>query len=337
MSTVLLVGGAGFIGSHTAVELIGRGYDVVVADNLSNSDASVIDRIAEITGVRPGFFCADAADKTAMEEIFRAQAFDAVIHFGGKKSVPESVSEPISYYRNNIDTTLTILELMEAYGCKRMIFSSSAAVYGDASPAPYSETAPAGQCSNPYGRTKYMIEQILTDAAAADPELSVVMLRYFNPAGAHESGLIGERPGAASGNLMSYVLQVASGELGSQPVFGDDYPTPDGTGIRDYIHITDLAKGHAAALSYAMEHTGVETVNLGTGTGYSVLDVIRTFERVNGVKIPYTVLERRPGDVAVSYSDPSKAERLFGWRAEKSLEDMCRDAWRWRQNLNRGV
>ena len=331
MSTVLLVGGAGFIGSHTAVELIGQGYEVVVADNLSNSDASVIDRIAEITGVRPEFYCADAADRGDMEEIFGSHAFDAVIHFGGKKSVNESVSDPISYYRNNIDTTLTLLELMKEYGCKRMIFSSSAAVYGDASDAPYSETAPAGECANPYGRTKYMIEQILTDAAAADPELSVVMLRYFNPAGAHESGLIGERPAGEPNNLMSYVLQVASGEREAQPVFGDDYPTPDGTGVRDYIHVVDLAIGHVAALGYAMEHTGAEIVNLGTGTGYSVLDVIKTFERVNGVKIPYVISERRPGDVAVSYSDPSKAERLFGWRAEKTLDDMCRDAWSWQQ------
>ena len=336
MSTVLLVGGAGFIGSHTAVELIGQGYDVVIADNLSNSDASVIDRIAEITGVRPEFCCADAADRGDMEEIFGTHAFDAVIHFGGKKSVNESVSDPISYYRNNIDTTLTLLELMKEYGCTRMIFSSSAAVYGDASEAPYSETAPAGECANPYGRTKYMIEQILTDAAAADPELSVVMLRYFNPAGAHESGLIGERPAGAPNNLMSYVLQVASGEQEAQPVFGDDYPTPDGTGVRDYIHITDLAKGHVTALRYAMGHTGAEIVNLGTGTGYSVLDVIKTFERVNGVKIPYVISERRPGDVAVSYSDPSKAERLFGWKAEKGLEDMCRDAWRWQQKLKKG-
>jgi len=336
MQTILLVGGAGFIGSHTAVELIDRGYGVVIVDNLSNSDGSVVERIGEITGTRPEFVVADAADKNAMEDVFRAHRFDAVIHFGGKKSVNESVREPVAYYRNNIDTTLTLLELMAGHGCRTMIFSSSATVYGDASPAPYSETAPAGECANPYGRTKYMIEQILTDAAAADPELSVVMLRYFNPAGAHESGLLGERPVGVPNNLMPYVMQVASGERDVQPVFGADYPTPDGTGVRDYIHVVDLAKGHVAALRYALEHRGAEIVNLGTGVGYSVLDVIKTFEEANGVRIPYEIIDRRPGDIAVSYSDPSKAERLFGWRAEKTLADMCRDAWRWQQKLGGG-
>ena len=330
---ILLTGGTGYIGSHTAVELLLAGREVVIADDLSNSSADMIDRIAHITGKRPKFYEADVSDRAAVERIFSENEIEGVMHFAGFKAVGESVAEPLKYYRNNLDTALTLLETMRAHGCKRFVFSSSATVYGEKNPIPYDETMPTGQCTNPYGWTKHMIEQILRDAAAADGEMSVVLLRYFNPVGAHESGLIGEKPNGIPNNLMPYITQVAAGLREHLNVFGSDYPTPDGTGVRDYIHVVDLAKGHLAALDYAMAHRGAEAVNLGTGVGYSVLDVVNAFEKANGVKVPYVIAPRRDGDLPAYYADPARAERLLGWRAERSLEAMCRDAWRWQQNF----
>ena len=326
---VLLTGGTGFIGSHTAVELIAAGHSVVIADNLANSSASVVDRIEQITGTRPKFYQIDVADKAALSRPFDENELDAVVHFAGLKAVGESVAKPLLYYRNNLDTTLALLEVMASHGCKRFIFSSSATVYGMTNKVPFTEDMPAGGCTNPYGWTKFMIEQILRDAAVADPAMSVVLLRYFNPIGAHESGLIGEAPNGIPNNLMPYLCQVAAGKLPRLNVFGDDYPTPDGTGVRDYIHVVDLAKGHAAALTYSAAHTGAEVFNLGTGRGSSVLDLVKSFEKVNGLKLPYVIAPRRAGDIAECYADASKAERLLGWKAEKSLDDMCRDSWNW--------
>ncbi len=328
---VLLTGATGYIGSHTAVELLDAGEDAVIVDDLSNSEESVIDRIETIAGKRPVFYRGNVADKSLMSHIFQENQIDAVMHFAGFKAVGESVEKPIAYYRNNIDTTLTLLETMERFGCKRFIFSSSATVYGMSEDVPFRETAPAGACTNPYGWTKYMIEQILTDTAAANPDMSVVLLRYFNPIGAHESGLIGEKPNGIPNNLMPYITQVAVGQLDHLRVFGNDYPTPDGTGVRDYIHVVDLARGHLAALRYSETHKGTEIINLGTGTGYSVLDVIHAFEAATGVRIPYEFAPRRSGDIAVCYADPGKALRLLGWRAKKTLEEMCADSWRWQQ------
>ena len=324
---ILLTGATGYIGSHTAVELLNAGEQVVIVDDLSNSEESVIDRIEKITGKRPVFYHGDVADKSLLERIFSENEIGAVMHFAGFKAVGESVVKPLAYYRNNLDTTLSLLETMQRFGCGRFIFSSSATVYGMSEDVPFRETAPAGGCTNPYGWTKYMIEQILTDTAAADPNMSVVLLRYFNPIGAHESGLIGEKPNGIPNNLMPYITQVAVGQLDHLRVFGNDYPTPDGTGVRDYIHVVDLAKGHLAALRYSGEHKGTEIINL----GYSVLDVIRAFEKANGVRIPYEIAPRRSGDIAVCYADPAKAHELLGWHAEKSLEDMCADSWRWQQ------
>lgn len=332
MSTILLTGAAGFIGSHTAAELLTAGHEVVIVDNLYNSDRSVIDRLETITGRRPVFYEADVADREALEAVFERHSFDAVIHFAGYKAVGESVQKPVDYYRNNLDTTLTLLETMRKHGCKRIIFSSSATVYGTSDKVPFTEDAETGGCTNPYGWTKFMIEQILRDAAAADPQLSVVLLRYFNPIGAHESGMIGEKPNGIPNNLMPYITQVAAGIRDHLSVFGNDYPTPDGTGVRDYIHVVDLAKGHVAAFDYSMKHTGAEVFNLGTGVGYSVLDLVKAFEEANGVKIPYEITARRAGDIATCYAATDKAEKLLHWRAEKSLTDMCRDAWRWQQS-----
>ena len=328
---VLLTGATGYIGSHTAVELLDAGEDAVIVDDLSNSEESVIDRIETITGKRPVFYRGDVADKSLMNRVFQENRIDAVMHFAGFKAVGESVEKPLAYYRNNIDTTLSLLETMAHFGCGRFIFSSSATVYGMSRDVPFRETAPAGACTNPYGWTKYMIEQILTDTAAANPDMSVVLLRYFNPIGAHESGLIGEKPNGIPNNLMPYITQVAVGQLDHLRVFGNDYPTPDGTGVRDYIHVVDLAKGHLAALRYSGTHKGTEIINLGTGTGYSVLDVIHAFETATGVRIPYEFAPRRSGDIAVCYADPGKALRLLGWQAEKTLEEMCADSWRWQQ------
>ena len=330
--SVLLTGGTGFIGSHTAVELIESGYDVVIADDLSNSEESVIDRIEEITGKRPKFYNVNVASKSAMEAVFSENAIDAVIHFAGFKAVGESVEKPLDYYCNNLNTTLTLLNTMKNHGCKHIIFSSSATVYSLVEKVPFTEESGPLGCTNPYGWTKYMIEQILKDVSVADSEMSVVLLRYFNPIGAHESGLIGEKPNGIPNNLMPFITQVAQGIRPKLNVFGNDYPTPDGTGVRDYIHVVDLAKGHVAALKFSQEHTGCEVFNLGTGHGYSVLDLVKTFEKVNGIKIPYEIVGRRAGDIAICYADPHKAESMLGWKAEKGIEDMCRDSWRWQQN-----
>ncbi len=328
---ILLTGATGYIGSHTAVELLNAGEEIVIVDDLSNSEESVIERIETITGKRPAFYLGDVADHALLERIFQENDISAVMHFAGFKAVGESVQKPLAYYRNNLDTTLTLLETMQRFGCERFIFSSSATVYGMSDDVPFRETAPAGGCTNPYGWTKYMIEQILTDTAHANPDMSVVLLRYFNPIGAHESGLIGEKPNGIPNNLMPYITQVAVGQLDHLRVFGNDYPTHDGTGVRDYIHVVDLAKGHLAALRYSASHKGTEIINLGTGTGYSVLDVIHAFEKANGVRIPYEIAPRRSGDIAVCYADPTKAHTLLGWHTEKTLEDMCADSWRWQR------
>lgn len=328
---ILATGGLGFIGSHTVVELEKLGYNVIVADNLSNSSIEVLDNLNKILGHRPAFFEIDITDKRALKRIFDIYSLDAVIHFAGYKAVGESVKKPVMYYRNNLDSTLTLLELMAEYNVRNIIFSSSATVYGGQSHSPFSETSDLGKCTNPYGWTKYMIEQILKDTAKANPDMSVILLRYFNPIGAHTSGLLGEKPTGIPNNLMPYINQVASGRLPKLYVFGDDYPTHDGTGVRDYIHVVDLAQGHAAALHYAEAHKGVEIFNLGTGTGYSVLDLVHAFEKVNRIKIPYEIAPRREGDIASCYADVSKANKVLGWHANKTIEDMCRDSWLWEQ------
>ena len=332
---VLLTGGTGFIGSHTAVEMINKGYEVVIADNLYNSEAEVIDRIATITGVKPKFYAIDVADRAAVDALFEAESIDAVIHFAGYKAVGESVQKPVDYYRNNIDTALTIVEAMKEHGCRKIIFSSSATVYSLADNVPFGEDEEKLGCTNPYGWTKYMIEQILRDAAVADQDMSVVLLRYFNPIGAHESGLIGEKPNGIPNNLMPYITQVAAGIREQLSVFGNDYPTHDGTGVRDYIHVVDLAKGHVAAYEYSCENTGCEVFNLGTGVGYSVLDIVNAFQSANGVPVPYVIADRRPGDIATCYAATEKAEKVLGWKAELSLEDMCKDSWNWQQNCSK--
>ena len=329
---ILLTGGTGFIGSHAAVEVIKEGYDVVIADDLSNSERSVVDRIAAITGTRPVFYEIDVTDAKAVGAMFTEQDIEVVIHFAGFKAVGESVEKPLAYYRNNLDAALTLLEIMQKHQVGTFIFSSSATVYSLADEVPFTEESGPLGCTNPYGWTKYIIEQILQDACAADPKMSAVVLRYFNPIGAHESGLIGEKPSGIPNNLMPYITQVARGIRPQLNVFGDDYPTPDGTGVRDYIHVVDLAKGHVAALQYAREHKGWETFNLGTGKGCSVLELVKTFEKVNGVQVPYEITGRRAGDIAVCYADPRKAEEILGWKAEKSIEDMCRDAWHWQKS-----
>ena len=329
---ILLTGGAGYIGSHTAVELLDAGYDVVIADDFSNSSPDVIDRIEKITGKNMMFYCIDVADKVALQHIFSEQKIDTVIHFAGFKAVGESVKKPLMYYRNNLDTTLSLLEVMQEYQVKQFVFSSSATVYGVPETVPVREEA-ATYCLNPYGWTKWMIEQILRDICGKDADFSAVFLRYFNPIGAHASGMIGEKPNGIPNNLLPYVAMVAEGKLQELSVFGDDYDTPDGTGVRDYIHVVDLAKGHLKAVEYAKEHKGAEIFNLGTGIGYSVLDIVKTFEQVNDVAVPYRIVERRPGDVAECYADTEKAEKVLGWKAEKSLEDMCRDIWRWQTSV----
>ena len=332
MSSILLTGGTGYIGSHTAVELINEGFDVVIVDDLYNSEEKVINRINDITGVTPKFYPYDITDKALLEKVFDENDISAVMHFAGFKAVGESVEKPIDYYRNNLDTTLTLLEVMREHDVRQFIFSSSATVYSLVEDVPFTEESGPLGCTNPYGWTKYMIEQILRDTVAAYPEMSVVLLRYFNPIGAHPSGLIGEKPNGIPNNLMPYITQVAQGIRPKLSVFGNDYPTPDGTGVRDYIHVVDLAKGHVAALQYCDKNTGCEVFNLGTGQGYSVLDLINAFERVNGIKVPYEIVGRRPGDIATCYADPKKAETVLGWKAELGIDDMVRDAWRWQQN-----
>ncbi len=332
---VLLTGGAGYIGSHTAVEMIEAGYEVVIADNFDNSSPKVLDRIETITGVRPALYELDVADNAAVDAMFAKENFDAVVHFAGLKAVGESCAIPVRYYRNNIDTTLTLLEVMKEHGVHNIVFSSSATVYGIPEEVPLREGMPTS-CTNPYGWTKYMNEQILTDAATADKELSVVLLRYCNPIGAHQSGLIGENPNGIPNNLMPYITQVAVGKLERLGVFGNDYPTPDGTGVRDYIHVVDLAQGHVKAIKYAAEHKGTEIFNLGTGTGYSVLDIVNAFMRVNDIEIPYDIKPRRPGDIAECYADPAKAKEGLGWTAKYGIDEMCRDSWNWQKNNPQG-
>ena len=328
---ILLAGGAGFIGSHTAVELMDAGYEVVIVDNFYNSSPEVVRRIEEISGKSVKVYNVDAADNDAMDKVFEENEIETVIHFAGLKSVGESVSLPLKYYRNNLDSTLTILELMEKHDVRNIIFSSSATVYGSPKKVPITEDMPTGGCTNPYGKTKFMIEDILQDAAVANKNLSVVLLRYFNPIGAHESGRIGEMPSGIPNNLMPYITQVAIGKLKELSVYGNDYPTHDGTGVRDYIHVVDLAKGHVAAVDYCENHDGTEVFNLGTGVGYSVLDIVNTFSRVNGIKIPYKIVGRRDGDIVECYADASKAQEVLGWSAELTLEDMCRDSWNWQK------
>ena len=332
---VLLAGGAGYIGSHTCVELINAGHDVVIADNFSNSCPEAVARVEEITGRKIPLYEADVCDKTAVEKIFSENKIDAVIHFAGLKAVGESCEKPVEYYRNNIDSTLTLLETMKKYGVNNFIFSSSATVYGTPKTVPLVETMPTGSPTNPYGWTKLMMEQILTDTANANPDMSIVILRYFNPIGAHESGRIGEDPNGIPNNLMPYITQVAAGRLKCLGVFGNDYPTHDGTGVRDYIHVVDLAKGHVKAIDYSAKHKGTEIFNLGTGTGYSVLDIVKAFSKVNNIEIPYVIKPRRAGDIAECYADASKAAKILGWTAGKNLEDMCRDSWNWQShNIN---
>ncbi|MBP3913220.1 MAG: UDP-glucose 4-epimerase GalE [Lachnospiraceae bacterium] len=333
---ILVTGGTGFIGSHTVVELINEGYDVVIVDNLYNSKAMVVDRIEEITGVRPVFYEADVLDRETMNEIFDKEDIGAVIHFAGYKAVGESTRMPIEYYHNNIGSTLTLCDVMRKHGVKKIVFSSSATVYGDPAFVPITEECPLGETTNPYGATKSMQERILTDIWKSDNEWRVMLLRYFNPIGAHESGKIGEDPKGIPNNLLPYVAQVASGKLEKVHVFGNDYPTPDGTGVRDYIHVVDLAKGHVSAIRGMEKLEGVNIFNLGTGVGYSVLDIIKAFDKACGKELPYVIDPRRPGDVAECYSDPSKAEAMLGWRAEKGIEDMCADAWNWQSKNPEG-
>lgn len=335
MATVLLAGGAGYIGSHTAVELLNSGHEVVVVDNYCNSSPESIRRVEKITRKTVKLYEGDVKEHTTIRHILKENEIDCVIHFAGLKAVGESVSKPVLYYRNNIDTTLTLLECMEEAGVEKLIFSSSATVYGEENPVPYNEKMKKGSCTNPYGWTKSMMEQILTDAAHAS-NLSLVLLRYFNPIGAHESGLIGEDPQGIPNNLMPYVAQVAVGRRECLTIFGQDYPTPDGTCRRDYIHVVDLAKGHVKAVDYVLAHNGVEIFNLGTGTPYSVTEIVNAFERSTGVAINRKYGDRRPGDLSESYANAEKARRVLGWKAEKGLNDMCKDTWNWQSKNPNG-
>ena len=344
---ILVTGGAGFIGSHTIIELLHDGHRAVVVDNLSNSNSESLRRVESITGKTVPFYKVDIRDREGLFRVFTKHTFDCCIHFAGLKAVGESVVKPWEYYENNISGTLVLLDVMRQHGCKNIIFSSSATVYGNPAEMPVTEACPKGHCANPYGQTKSMLEEIMTDLHTADVKLgeelpgeagteifrpwNVVLLRYFNPIGAHPSGLIGEDPNGIPNNLMPYITQVAVGKLDKLHVFGDDYATPDGTGVRDYIHVVDLAKGHVKALKAIEENCGIAIYNLGTGRGYSVLEVVHAFEQVSGVTIPYVVEERRPGDIAVCYSDPGKAKRELGWKAELDIYDMCRDSWNWQK------
>ena len=332
---ILVTGGAGYIGSHTCVELLNAGYEVVVVDNFSNSKPEVLNRIEEITNKKVSFYELDILKRENLELIFSENDIEAVIHFAGFKAVGESVEKPLKYYHNNITGTLKLCDVMREYDVKKMVFSSSATVYGMDNVSPLTEDLPLSAI-NPYGWTKLMIEQILRDLSVSDPSWSIALLRYFNPIGAHESGRIGEDPNGIPNNLMPYITQVAVGKRKELSVFGDDYETHDGTGVRDYIHVVDLARGHLRALEKIMESTGVNAYNLGTGVGYSVLDVVKAFERATGVKIPYVITKRRPGDVAECYADPTKALKELGWKAERDIEDMCRDAWRWQESNPNG-
>jgi len=330
---ILVTGGAGFIGSHTCVELLEAGYDVVVVDNLYNASKKSLDRVEQITGKKVTFYEADILDRDALNKIFDKEQIDSVIHFAGLKAVGESVAKPIEYYYNNIAGTLVLCDVMRHHNVKNIVFSSSATVYGDPAFIPITEECPKGKITNPYGQTKGMLEQVLTDIYVSDPEWNVILLRYFNPIGAHKSGLIGEDPKGIPNNLVPYVAQVAIGKLKCLGVFGNDYDTPDGTGVRDYIHVVDLAKGHVAAIKKLEEKKGVLIYNLGTGKGYSVLDVVHAFEKACGKPIPYEVKPRRAGDIAACYADPSKAKAELGWEAQYGIEEMCADSWRW-QTMN---
>ena len=333
---VLVTGGAGYIGSHTCVELLNKGYDVIVIDNLCNSNPESLRRVEALTGKKVKFYRGDVRDEALLTEIFRDNAVDCVIHFAGLKAVGESVSIPWKYYDNNLNSTLILTKVMEKAGMKKLIFSSSATVYTADNEMPLNENSRTGNCTNPYGWTKYMTEQILSGMAHADPGWSICLLRYFNPIGAHESGRIGEDPRGVPNNLMPYITQVAVGRREQLSVYGNDYDTHDGTGVRDYIHVVDLAKGHVAAVDYVCKNPGCDVFNLGTGTGYSVLDMVKTFREVNQVALPYQIVDRRPGDIGTCYADPAKSAEKLGWRAEKTLADMCRDAWNWQKNNPQG-
>ncbi|MDO5439549.1 MAG: UDP-glucose 4-epimerase GalE [Erysipelotrichaceae bacterium] len=334
---VLVTGGTGFIGSHTVVELINAGHEAVIVDNLYNSDIHVLDRIEKITGVRPEFFETDILDFEGLEKVFQAHEYDAIIHFAGYKAVGESVAKPLVYYENNISGSLNLYHLAAKYNVKRIVFSSSATVYGDDFEAPFKEEYGYGTTTNPYGTTKLFNERILTDLAFADKELSAVLLRYFNPIGAHKSGLIGEVPNGIPNNLLPYIAKVANGQLPYLSVFGDDYDTVDGTGVRDYIHVVDLARAHVKALDYAMNHTGAEVINIGTGKGYSVLQVLHAYEKACGKEIPYKIVARRPGDIATCYADPSKAKKLLGFETQYDIEEMCEDGYRFSSQNPDGI
>lgn len=336
MKTVLLTGGAGYIGSHTAVELIQAGYKVVIVDDMRNSDYSVIEGIKKITGVAPSFYIIDVADEFKLNNVFTEHEIDAVIHFAGYKAVGESINEPLKYYENNIMSAISVMKTMIRNNVSDFVFSSSATVYGWENPVPYTEEMKNGTCSNPYGWTKNMIEQIIKDVSHSQYNMSAVILRYFNPIGAHESGLIGESPKGTPNNLMPYITQTAAGLRDKITIFGDDYDTPDGTCRRDYIHVVDLAKGHVKALEYLENHSGVDVFNLGTGIPYSVKEIVSTFENVNGLVLNKEYGKRRPGDIAETYADVNKAKELLGWQAEKNLADMCRDSWNFqKKNLDK--
>ena len=330
---ILVTGGAGYIGSHTCVELLNEGYSVAIVDNLCNSNKKTIKRVEEITGKTIAFYEVDLLERDAMEQIFEAESIDVVIHFAGLKAVGESVQKPLKYYYNNISGTLILCDVMKKYGVKNIVFSSSATVYGEPAFVPITEEWPKGKITNPYGQTKAMLEQIFTDIHQADSEWNVIMLRYFNPIGAHESGKIGEDPKGIPNNLVPYIAQVAAGRLDSLGVFGDDYDTLDGTGVRDYIHVVDLAVGHVKAVKKLLDKKGFRIYNLGTGKGYSVLQVVKAYEKACGKPIPYEIKPRRKGDIAICYADPSKAKEELGWVAERGLEEMCIDSWRW-QSMN---
>lgn len=333
--TILITGGAGYIGSHTALELLNEGYDVVVFDNLSNSSQESLRRVEELTGKQVCFYEGDVQDEDALRAMFKEQRIDAVIHCAALKAVGESVQKPLEYYQNNISGTLTLLKVMREVGVKNIVFSSSATVYGSPEEMPITEACPKGQCTNPYGWTKSMMEQIMSDVQKADPSWNVILLRYFNPVGAHKSGRIGEDPKGIPNNLMPYISQVAVGKLEKLGVFGNDYDTPDGTGVRDYIHVVDLAIGHVKAINYIFTNPGLDVINLGTGQGYSVLDMVKAFSKACGKEIPYEIKPRREGDIAMCYADPSKAAKVLGWKAERGLDEMCEDTWRWQsQNPN---
>ncbi len=333
---ILVTGGAGYIGSHTLIELYNVGHTAVVVDNLSNSSKESLKRVARIIGVEIPFYQVDIRDKSGLEQVLEKHQCDACIHFAGLKAVGESVSKPLEYYENNINGTLVLVDVLRRYNCKNIIFSSSATVYGTPAIIPITEDCPKGECTNPYGWTKSMLEQVLTDMQKADNSWNVVLLRYFNPIGAHKSGLIGENPNGIPNNLMPYITQVAVGKRDELGVFGNDYDTHDGTGVRDYIHVVDLARGHVKALQAIQSGCGLGLYNLGTGQGYSVLDVVNAFEKVNGVKVPYKIMPRRPGDIATCYSNPEKAFRELGWKAEFGIEEMCRDSWNWQKNNPNG-